>query len=102
MAAHYIGGAHHMGDGRVHPAPENGNGGNGNGMGEMPQISKDMALVLVLAQDPNVKIDKGTYLEFELRFFSQGSKDVSVYSNILQGWLTIIFACNLLHVHLCM
>lgn len=61
MAAHYIGGAHHMGDGRVHPAPENGNGGNGNGMGEMPQISKDMALVLVLAQDPNVKIDKGTW-----------------------------------------
>ena len=50
-----------MGDGRVHPAPENGNGGNGNGMGEMPQISKDMALVLVLAQDPNVKIDKGTW-----------------------------------------
>ena len=61
MAAHYIGGAHHMGDGRVHPAPENGNGGNGDGMGEMPQISKDMALVLVLAQDPNVKIDKGTW-----------------------------------------
>ena len=61
MAAHYIGGAHHMGDGRVHPAPATENGNNGNG--EMPQISKDMALVLVLAQDPNVKIDKGTLLQ---------------------------------------
>ena len=65
MAAHYIGGAHHMDGNRVHPAPlENGNaagGGNGNNaVGELPQISKDMALVLVLAQDPNVKIDKGT------------------------------------------
>ena len=62
MAAHYIGGAHHMGDGRVHPAPATENNGN-NGNGEMPQISKDMALVLVLAQDPNVKIDKGTLLQ---------------------------------------
>ena len=61
MAAHYIGGAHHMGDGRVHPAPATMENGNGNG--EMPQISKDMALVLVLAQDPNVKIDKGTFLQ---------------------------------------
>ena len=64
MAAHYIGGAHHMGDGRVHPAPENG---NGNGNSEMPQISKDMALVLVLAQDPNVKIDKGSLLRGNLK-----------------------------------
>ena len=71
MAAHYIGGAHHMGDGRVHPAPtaENGNGNNGNSMGELPQISKDMALVLVLAQDPNVKIDKGTW-DGTMRFIS--------------------------------
>ena len=51
-----------MGDGRVHPAPATENNGN-NGNGEMPQISKDMALVLVLAQDPNVKIDKGTLLQ---------------------------------------
>ena len=53
MPAHYIGGAHGMGDGKVHPAPAEISNG------EMPQISKDMALVLVLAQDPNVKIDKG-------------------------------------------
>ena len=53
-----------MGDGRVHPAPATENNGNGNG--EMPQISKDMALVLVLAQDPNVKIDKGTLLQWTL------------------------------------
>ena len=53
MPAHYIGGAHGVGDGKVHPAPAD------FGNGEMPQISKDMALVLVLAQDPNVKIDKG-------------------------------------------
>ena len=71
MAAHYIGGAHHMGDGRVHPAPTAENGNNGNGMGELPQISKDMALVLVLAQDPNVMIDKGT-LDGTWRFFDQG------------------------------